>query len=224
MAKNWLIRTKSNHILGPVSKEKVVELYNNGSIKADDEICSGNGYWFFIRETDLIEKYLLGTKIQCFNPISEARDVLSSNMKKNSDQPEAKSEDITLIGTLNIADLKEPVQPNSVEVFEEFPIEQDLIKSSENVPPIDLAEKKNRKIRKDVSHHVQTTSPKHNYLKQIGLIAFLILVLVIYFRKSILKSFFKGDTSWVTPTSLIINQAYAEDQALVSKKKFLKQH
>ena len=55
MGKNWLIRTKSNHILGPVSKDKVVELYQNGSIKPDDEICSGNGYWFFIRESELVD-------------------------------------------------------------------------------------------------------------------------------------------------------------------------
>jgi len=70
MDKNWLIRTKSNHILGPVSKEKVLELYHNGSIKPDDEVCTGNGYWFFIREEELVEKYLLGSEIQGFNPIS----------------------------------------------------------------------------------------------------------------------------------------------------------
>jgi hypothetical protein len=70
--KNWLIRTKSNHILGPVSKEKVLELYNNGSIKQDDEICSGNGYWFFVREDELVSRFLLGKEVQSFNPISEA--------------------------------------------------------------------------------------------------------------------------------------------------------
>ncbi len=75
MEKNWLIRTKSNHILGPISKEKVLELYNNGSIKQDDEICSGNGYWFYVREDDLVAKYLLGKETQSFNPISEAKDV-----------------------------------------------------------------------------------------------------------------------------------------------------
>ncbi len=47
MEKNWLIRTKNNHILGPVTKEKVRELYENGSIKGDDEICSGNGLLVF---------------------------------------------------------------------------------------------------------------------------------------------------------------------------------
>jgi hypothetical protein len=76
MLKNWLIRTKSNHILGPVSKAKVTELYKNGSVKADDEFCSGNGYWFFVKEKALIERYLLGDEVQEFNPISEANDVL----------------------------------------------------------------------------------------------------------------------------------------------------
>ncbi|MFZ4712436.1 MAG: hypothetical protein ACOYL6_01875 [Bacteriovoracaceae bacterium] len=77
MIKNWLIRTKSNHILGPISKAKVTELYKNGSVKPDDEFCSGNGYWFFVKEKALVDRYLLGDENQEFNPISEANDVLS---------------------------------------------------------------------------------------------------------------------------------------------------
>ncbi len=76
LLKNWLIRTKSNHILGPVSKAKIIELYKSNSVKPDDELCSGNGYWFFVKEKSLIEKYLLAENIQEFNPISEAKDVL----------------------------------------------------------------------------------------------------------------------------------------------------
>lgn len=75
--KEWLIRTKNNHILGPVSREKVLDLYNNGSIKQDDEICTGNGYWFFVREKDLVDKYLLGNSRQDFNPVQEADPVLT---------------------------------------------------------------------------------------------------------------------------------------------------
>ena len=56
MEKNWLIRTKNNHILGPVSKQKVRDLLDKGAIKGDDELCSGNGYWFYVREKKLIEK------------------------------------------------------------------------------------------------------------------------------------------------------------------------
>lgn len=99
MEKNWLIRTKNNHILGPVSKEKVRELVNNGSIKGDDEICSGNGYWFYVRETDLVEKYLNGEDDQEFNPVSEAETVLANSV--DGEKKEVKqefSDDITKVG------------------------------------------------------------------------------------------------------------------------------
>ena len=104
MGKNWLIRTKSNHILGPVSKEKVLELYQNGSIKPDDEICSGNGYWFFIRESDLVEKYLVGSQSQSFNPISEAKDVLTSPEATYTESPGR--EDITMVGAIDLKSIQ----------------------------------------------------------------------------------------------------------------------
>lgn len=106
MDKNWLIRTKSNHILGPISKEKVVELYKNGSIKADDEVCCGNGYWFFIREDDMVERFLTGTELQTFNPISEAKDVLTQGTQ--SRMTEAPANDITMVGGINLSMLKQP--------------------------------------------------------------------------------------------------------------------
>lgn len=81
MKKEWLIRTKNNHILGPVSLKKVRELFDNGSIKADDEVSCGNGYWFFIREKELVEKYILNENKQDFNPVSEADTVLTEKVK-----------------------------------------------------------------------------------------------------------------------------------------------
>lgn len=72
MDKNWLIRTTSKQILGPISKQKILELIEKGSISGDDEICSGNGYWFKIREEELVKLYVFGNKKQPFNPISEA--------------------------------------------------------------------------------------------------------------------------------------------------------
>jgi hypothetical protein len=75
--KNWLIRTRQRQILGPVSKDKLVEFVKKGALGPDDEIASGNGYWFAISEKDLIEKYLFGDVPQSFNPISEAPSVLS---------------------------------------------------------------------------------------------------------------------------------------------------
>ena len=108
MEKNWLIRTKSNHILGPVSKDKVLELYHNGTVKPDDEICSGNGFWFYIREDDMVAHYLSGSEIQGFNPISEAKDVLTASPNA---RPDKTTDDVTQIGTLNISMLKEDKTP-----------------------------------------------------------------------------------------------------------------
>lgn len=76
--KNWLIRTKNKQILGPATKEKVIELIEKGSLTSEDEITCGNGYWFWVRERDLLEKYLYGDLPQTFNPISEAQDVLTA--------------------------------------------------------------------------------------------------------------------------------------------------
>lgn len=69
---NWLIRTKQNKILGPVTKEKVIELLNSGSLTDEDEVCSGNGYWFWVKEKDLVQKYLHDNQKQTFNPVAEA--------------------------------------------------------------------------------------------------------------------------------------------------------
>jgi hypothetical protein len=77
--KNWLIRTSNFQILGPVSKEKIVEFLNKGSLKGEDEVTCGNGYWFLIKEQDLVDKYILGDVPQTFNPISEAPNVLTAN-------------------------------------------------------------------------------------------------------------------------------------------------
>lgn len=107
MQKNWLIRTKSNHILGPVSKEKVLELFKNGSIRAEDEICSGNGYWFFLREQEQVSTYLLGAEKQGFNPISEARDVLTATA---STPPGVEHSDITLVAGIDLAGLHAPAE------------------------------------------------------------------------------------------------------------------
>lgn len=111
MSKNWLIRTKSNHILGPISKEKVLELLQNGSIKADDEVCSGNGYWFYIREEDMVARFLLGREQQTFNPISGAKDVLTSPVK-----PGMEEDDITLVGGIDLKKLNERTPPKGTYV------------------------------------------------------------------------------------------------------------
>lgn len=80
--KNWLIRTKNRQILGPVTKEKLLEFVKKGALSPQDEVTSGNGYWFYINEKDLVDKYLFGDVPQTFNPISEAPSVLSIQVDK----------------------------------------------------------------------------------------------------------------------------------------------
>jgi hypothetical protein len=82
--RNWLIRTKENQILGPVSKQKIVEFLNKGALSDNDELSSGNGYWIYIRESELINRYLVGDVPQSFNPISEAKTVLSIKENPNT--------------------------------------------------------------------------------------------------------------------------------------------
>ena len=75
MANTWLIRTAENKIFGPVSSTKILDLISRGSLKKSDEISAGNGYWFFVKESELIHRFLKENKKQPFNPINEAQDV-----------------------------------------------------------------------------------------------------------------------------------------------------
>lgn len=77
MERNWLIRTSQNQILGPVAKAKVLEFLQKSALGLNDEVCSGNGYWFSLNEKDLVDKYLYGDIPQGYNPISESKSVLS---------------------------------------------------------------------------------------------------------------------------------------------------
>lgn len=208
MGKNWLIRTKSNHILGPVSKEKVLELYQNGSIKQDDEICSGNGYWFFIRESDLIDRYLLSDNVQSFNPISEAKDVLTSS---GTSTYEPTRDDITVIGGIDLSKVKEPATPKAAATP----------KVAASVTTIDSAESQKKKIRTETQVKqsvISVKNSKQNYFKYLGFLVFVVLVLAIYYRKAILKSFFNSDASISHPISLIISEAHAQNESSDKKK------
>lgn len=84
MERNWLIRTSQNQILGPVTKQKLLEFIQKGALGVMDEVASGNGYWFALKEKDLIEKYLYGDIPQGYNPISESKSVLSK--RENPDK------------------------------------------------------------------------------------------------------------------------------------------
>ncbi len=84
MEKDWLIRTHHNQILGPVSKEKIRYLINENTLTGEDEIACGNGFWFKIKEKEMVEKYIFGDFIQGFDPIGEAENVLTAPEKDPS--------------------------------------------------------------------------------------------------------------------------------------------
>lgn len=81
--RNWLIRTGQNQILGPVSKEKIAEFINKGALSLMDEVSSGNGFWFYIREKELVDRHIFGDVPQGYNPISEAKTVLANSLKSD---------------------------------------------------------------------------------------------------------------------------------------------
>lgn len=216
MGKNWLIRTKSNHILGPISKEKVLELLHNSSIKPDDEVCSGNGYWFYIRETELVDKYLLGTTAQGFNPMSEAKDVLTA--PSSSFEKDPTRDDITLVSAIDLKKVKDsntpPPQPiKSVPKTESAPALKVALES-------DTEDSQKKKVKSEPQAKSSSLKKpvKQNYLRYLGYLIFLILLLMIYFRKSILKSFFQSEAS-LQPSSLFIATANAQDDESSGKKK-----
>lgn len=209
MGKNWLIRTKTNHILGPISKEKVLELLQNGSIKPDDEVCSGNGFWFFIREDDMVARFLLGREQQTFNPISEAKDILTSPAKSQVEE-----EDITLVGGFDLKRLNEKTPPSGTYV-------SSLPRTETQLPPetkkkADLDRPASRlqgvPVKQPKPRTPKPVLKKQNYLQYMAVLFFMVLLAALFYRKMILRYLQSSNLS-------IIESAHAQEQTPAEKKK-----
>lgn len=128
MEKNWLIRSKKNlytQIVGPVSRSKILELKDAQVLSPEVELCSGNGYWFWIKETDLFEKYVVREEAQEFNPISEAKTVLSDHGEATSEtSSDSVNHDITMVGGIDLNALAE--EPSNQSGGDALPREEDL--------------------------------------------------------------------------------------------------
>jgi hypothetical protein len=210
MEKNWLIRTKSNHILGPVSKEKVLELYLNGSIHTDDEICSGNGYWFYIREKELVEKFLLGNELQGFNPLSEALQIPAvPHPAKPENRPQGTTLAHPTFQSVPIV-IREVSPKEKAQLSDHHPLPAKKQKK-EFQGPRTLNIKKEDEKNQESPFQIQAKSKnKHHWLKYLGLIGFILLFLLIYFRKTILYNFFKVKV--VSSHFSIMNSALADEK------------
>jgi hypothetical protein len=217
MSKNWLIRTKTNHILGPISKEKVLELLQNGSIKGDDEVCSGNGFWFYIREDDMVARFLLGREQQTFNPISEAKDVLTSPPRSGQHD-----DDITLVGGIDLKSLKERTPPTGTYVTPlkmnelKGPPAPDTKKKVELVRATPEPEREPRKPHQRVLKPKGEKAPlkKQNYLQYLALICFLILLAALWYRRSLFRYLKADGVGFV-----FIEKVYAQESPPAEKKK-----
>ena len=78
MIKDWLIRTTDHEIIGPLAKEKVVELIEANKLKPEDELCCGNSFWFFVKEKEFIKEN--------FNIEIEVNETSLSSFEANSDE------------------------------------------------------------------------------------------------------------------------------------------
>jgi len=170
MERNWLIRTQHNQILGPISKLKVLEFIEKGSLSHQDEISSGNGYWFFVRERDLVDRFIRGEEVQGFNPISEAKTVLAYGEKThrtlsinsviahNLDDANSTTTDITKVRTLESFQTVLNKSPDEGDL--EFP-DIEAIKKNIKVEDIQLHLSKNDEIKSEHVRDFKVATPSH---------------------------------------------------------------
>lgn len=204
MQKTWLIRTKNNHILGPVSKDKIKALLENTTLNLEDELCSGNGYWFSVKEDELVQKYIANDHIQTFNPISEAPTVLSlDGMIEDPAEEEIAIEDITqvkdLVDLLNqIEEEYKLDEPLSVEVLE--PGDAPVVKLTAKELKVEDLKSEQDESSSSVETEKKTSGFSTTDLKRVKAlnstilyilaIAFFIIALIgFYYRRSLLENF-----------------------------------
>jgi hypothetical protein len=199
----------------------VRELLEKGSIKGDDELCSGNGYWFFVREKELVEKYVVGDIKQGYNPVSEAESVLTQqvlpdNVYANSLMPS--EDDLEYpddLGESNSAG-KIPLDEDLTypdPVLDEFEEEAHTINKLRE-KSIDTEKKKilNKKIKSSTqasskmtmdsssnSVKAQKSFLNQNLLYLLAMLFFILALLAFYYRKRIIKEVIDASLLGVSP-------------------------
>jgi hypothetical protein len=168
MSNRWMIRTKEFSLKGPVSSDVIVSMMGSGKLGEEDEVCQGSGYWFYLSEEILVDKYLKGGLKQPFNPVNavpspvfteqSSSSILEDNPIAGSDT-ESQNDSNTQILDLNNLDLsaadgpklssvEKPI-PLAVDKFLdkmpsgedlEYPEEGELLSSTK--PPVDRRQEK----------------------------------------------------------------------------------
>jgi len=210
MEKNWLIRTRSMQILGPIEREKVIELFKQGKIQGDDEVCSGNGFWFFIREKKFLERFLFGDEIQSFNPVAEAVDVLTKGKNLKLQISADDDQNFSISESRRNQDATEKVSPMLTAVNADL--------DEKNVDDKFIGESIEAKLNS--SSRIKTHPSPPNYLERnsksvlsekvlyaITIILIGLALVAFYYRKKIIRTFIKTSSSEIiqpTKTKQII--------------------
>jgi LPXTG-motif cell wall-anchored protein len=180
-------------------------LIDTGSLKSEDEITCGNGYWFFIREEELINKYVKSEIPQGFNPVSEADSVLTEDALRENEEtliPEDDDleypDDITQIGSKEkiLEELRRHTDSEN----------NDSIEDESNVleipsPVVALPTQPQRHVSKSNSkQRIEKREQKkslfnQNILLVIVGILFVLALAGFYFRKRLIKEFIEAGTN-----------------------------
>ncbi len=218
MNKNWLIRTRTNHILGPVSRDKVIELLKKNSLQMEDELTSGDGFWFYIREQELIDKYIYGDEVQPFHPMSSLLDSEVFDSPEEEQKSEEKQTEF-----INVSELRKSKKPSYPEVQESTDVQklEDVMAMKESV--IDESLKNDFEAFENSSENTLSNFKllkkvlTFNILNVILVLAMVLLLFLVYYRDLILEDIlgYKVNTS-------IINVVHADDieyDQFIKKKK-----
>jgi hypothetical protein len=175
----WLIRTHDFQIMGPISREKLIELYKNGSLHEKDEICPGNGHWFFINEKNYVDQYLLNENVMSFNPMGEAESVYQNEYQNQSQHQKGEvAEKLSSNTTANVTSHTHPSSKISSKG------------SGTNTDEETGSDQSSREVGEDLSHKKKNklmwnwNDIKVNQLHfLIGLLFVLSIFLVLFFKK-----------------------------------------
>lgn len=54
----WLVRTATNEVIGPISREVLIAQIREGKLGLEDEVCKANSYWIYLDEADEVKRQL----------------------------------------------------------------------------------------------------------------------------------------------------------------------
>ena len=135
-------------------------------------------------------------------------------------------DDITIVGGINLSMLKESAAPAAMpvppapEAIVPKPAASKPVSASTSKETASSDSKKKNNLAPKLKPSVtpKKNLRKQNWLKYVGLLGFLFLFCLIYFRKSIIQHLFHGE---ITASFQIMNAAHAQDVLPEKKKKIL---